>query len=178
MLDPRKFLMGLKTLKMNYLNWNFDINNQMLIEVWYNKFSHLDNDTFKMLIEKYTSESVYAPNSPADILKYILSYDSVEEAWTKISNIIVRSMNNQMFHNIMAKEERVLYQFTIDWNIDNVDKDSFGNKCISYVYGKPFKRKYQNFLDSIKLKNINNMQIELKPNSLMIENNGGINKNE
>ena len=162
MLDGKKFLMGLNLLKCTYLNWNFDINNSMMIKSWYIKFQNLDDETFKNLLEKYTSESIYPPNSPLDILKYIKSYDSPEQAWNKILNIINRSINNQMFMNIMAKEENFLYQFVIEWDIDKVGVDSFGNKCYGYEFGRLFKRKYKDYLDSINIKKINN--------NLLIEN--------
>lgn len=173
MLDVNKFIMGLNLIKNTYLNWNFDIKNQMQVNIWYSKFKDLPDDDFKTLIEEFTNKSVFPPNSPVDILKYVKTYDSVEVAWTKILNVIGRSINNQMFQNIMAKEENFLYQFVYSWNIDKVSSDTKGNKCYLYEFGKKFKMEYQRFLDNLKIKKIddgtlieNNIN-----NNLMIENN-------
>ena len=154
MLDEKKFLQGLSYLKSNYINWNFDLSNVSAIGVWYLKFKDLDNDTYKALLEEYTSKSPYAPNSPADILKHMETYYSVEEAWQRILNIINRSYSNQMFQNLMAKEEPSLYKFVIGWNIENVSLDTKGNKCYEYCFGRHFKRNYKAYLDSLKVKKI------------------------
>lgn len=159
MLDKTKFLQGLNYLKSNYINWNFNLNDLSIVLIWYSKFIDLDNDTYKELIEEFTSKSQYAPNSPADILKHLKVYYSVEEAWQRISNIIVRSFSNQMFHNLIAKEEPSLYKFVIGWNIDKVGVDSKGNKCYAYTFGKEFKRQYKQYLDNQKAKKIGYAQI-------------------
>ena len=173
MLDVKKFIMGLNLIKNTYLNWNFDIKNQMQVEIWYSKFKDMSDDDFKALIEEFTNKNVFPPNSPADILKYVKTYDSVDVAWTKILNIISRSINNQMFQNIMAKEESFLYQFVYSWNIDTVRKDTKGNNCYLYDFGKQFKRDYQRYLDSLKVKKVDNgALIENKDSDkLLLENN-------
>ena len=46
MLDNKTFLQGINYLKANYINWNFDLNNDLMLKVWYKKFSNLENVTF------------------------------------------------------------------------------------------------------------------------------------
>lgn len=78
MLDQKVFLQGIKYLKANYINWQFDINNDLMVQVWYKKFANLGTNTFMQIIEKYTEVNKYPPNSPVDIL------DQLKEELKKI----------------------------------------------------------------------------------------------
>ena len=159
MLSYEKFFQGIKILKLNYINWQFNINDKEVLEIWYKKFNNLDDATFKDLIEKYTSEKVFAPNSPADLLNLIPKDLSAEEAWEHILLIIKRSFNNINFLSNIQKEEPQLIQFVINWNIEEVPEDTQGNKCWGYHLGKLFKRQYQEYLASKQLVRIGNNSI-------------------
>lgn len=71
MLDNKTFLQGIRYIKANYLNWSFDLNDDLMLKVWYKKFSNLDNKIFMQMVEQYTERSKYPPNSPADLLEVI-----------------------------------------------------------------------------------------------------------
>lgn len=93
MLDKQLFLKGINYLKANYINWGFDLNNDLMIGVWYKKFSNLDANVFMSLVEKYTEVSKFPPNSPADLLE--LLKDQLErqelsssEAWQEVIRLI------------------------------------------------------------------------------------------
>ena len=68
MLDQKTFLQGINYLKANYINWGFDLNNDLMLKVWYKKFSNLEAAVFMQLIEKYTEVSKFPPQSPAELL--------------------------------------------------------------------------------------------------------------
>lgn len=68
MLDEKTFLQGINYLKANYINWGFDLNNELMLKVWYKKVSNLDAKVFMQLVERYTDTNKYAPNSPAELL--------------------------------------------------------------------------------------------------------------
>lgn len=71
MLEQKVFLQGINYLKANYLNWAFDINNDLMLKVWYKKFANLEASTFMGMIESYTEYNKFPPNSPAELLEII-----------------------------------------------------------------------------------------------------------
>ena len=95
MLDQKTFLQGINYLKANYINWGFDLNNDLMITIWYKKFSNLETSVFMELVEKYTELNKFPPNSPAELLD--LLRDRIEqkeltshEAWAEIMGLIHR----------------------------------------------------------------------------------------
>lgn len=95
MLDQKVFLQGINYLKANYLNWGFDINNDLMIKVWYKKFSNLETSVFMGLIEKYTEMNKFPPNSPAELLDLLREHItqgelSQGEAWETVVRLIRR----------------------------------------------------------------------------------------
>jgi len=95
MLDIKIFLQGINYLKANYINWGFDINNDLQIKVWFKKFSNLEPNVFMGLVEKYTELNKYAPNSPADLLEVlrvqlIQKELDVDEAWAYLEGLLFK----------------------------------------------------------------------------------------
>lgn len=93
MLDQKVFLQGINYLKANYLNWQFDINNDLMIKVWYKKFSNLEPTIFMGLVEKYTEFNKFPPNSPAELLELLrneLTNKELDpnEAYQKVISLI------------------------------------------------------------------------------------------
>lgn len=93
MLDNKTFLQGINYLKANYINWGFDLNNDLMLKVWYKKFSNLDATTYIGLIEKYTDTNKFAPNSPAELLELLKSEMTKQEldeseAWAYVRKLI------------------------------------------------------------------------------------------
>ena len=166
MLEQKTFLQGLNYLKANYINWSFDLNNDLVIAIWYKKFSALDAATFMQLIEAYTDKSKFAPNSPADILNLIPQDLTPNDAWEVVLATIKRAFNNSNFLNIMAKEYPNLYPYVQFWDIeaiqnDDENKDSLGNICWGYILGRQFKRAYTAHLQDKKLIRLTNGSVKL-----------------
>lgn len=95
MLDQKVFLQGINYLKANYINWGFDINNDLMLKVWYKKFSNLEPNVFMGLVEKYTELNKFAPNSPADLLELLRDQITKQEiapaeAWQEVIKLIHR----------------------------------------------------------------------------------------
>ena len=95
MLDQKVFLQGINYLKANYLNWQFDINNDLMLKVWYKKFSNLETNVFMSLLEKYTELNKFPPNSPAELLELLRDQitqqeTSANEAWQEVLTLIQR----------------------------------------------------------------------------------------
>ena len=176
MLDKRVFLKGLNYLKAMYINWQFNLTNKMLLEIWYDVFKDFDDNVFMETVKEYCKTKQFAPNSPYEIQNCVANYVDKHSAWETIMAIINRSANNSMFLNMMYKEQPTLYEFVKDWNIEQVAKDSFGNKCYDWCFGKIFKRTYQKFLDSksiVKVNGVlstqNSLRLENKSNNNLIE---------
>ena len=93
MLDQKTFLQGINYLKANYINWAFDLNNDLMLKVWYKKFSNLEAGVFMQLVEKYTEVSKYPPQSPADLLELLRDQMTKSEmdpqaAWAEVRRLI------------------------------------------------------------------------------------------
>lgn len=95
MLDQKVFLQGINYLKANYLNWGFDLNNDLMLKVWYKKFSNLEASVFMELLEKYTELNKFPPNSPAELLDMLRERITQKElsngeAWEEVIRLIHR----------------------------------------------------------------------------------------
>lgn len=95
MLDQKTFLQGINYLKANYLNWAFDVNNDLMLKVWYKKFSNLEPKIFMGIIEKYTELHKFPPNSPAELLELLRDQMTKGEltqgeAWEEVMRLIHR----------------------------------------------------------------------------------------
>lgn len=63
MLDKGNFIAGMTLLKKTYLDWSFDLNDDMQIAVWYSSFKNLTDDQFKRLINEYREHNHKPPMS-------------------------------------------------------------------------------------------------------------------
>ena len=87
MLDKTTFLKGLKYLNAYYSTFNFNINDDYKIGIWYNIFKEVSNETYTALIKNYCEKNIYAPQSPTHLLEHakevmIQSKPTPEAAWT------------------------------------------------------------------------------------------------
>ena len=92
-MDAKAFLQGINYLKANYINWAFDINNDMQIKVWYKKFANLETQTFMAIVERYTETNKFPPQSPADLLDVLRAEissgeDDPNQAWQEVVRLI------------------------------------------------------------------------------------------
>lgn len=113
-LDQKVFLQGINYLKANYLKWEFDINNDLMIKVWYKKFSHLDAKVFMGLVEKYTELNKFPPQSPAELLELLREEItkkelSPNEAWQEVIRLISKygiQYRRSDFYNDLESQNR------------------------------------------------------------------------
>lgn len=80
MLNPKDFLKGIIYLKKYYLNFNFDINDKQLLNIWYGKFKDYSDSQFQKVVQRYCEVENYPPNSPQVLLKFGVTRDS-KEVW-------------------------------------------------------------------------------------------------
>lgn len=94
-MTANTFLQGINYLKACYVNWQFDLNNDLALKVWAKKFEYLDDVTFMAIIEKYTEQSKFPPQSPAELLDVLRDEISKSElnshqAWQTVVDLIGR----------------------------------------------------------------------------------------
>lgn len=110
MLDQKTFLQGLNYLKANYINWGFDLTNDLMLKVWYKKFNNLDASVYMQLIERYTDTNKYAPNSPAELLAILdeqlyINVLNPNEAWGRLMDL----MQKYPLYTLYADEGEKFY---------------------------------------------------------------------
>lgn len=152
MLDQKTFLQGLNYLKANYLNWQFDLNNDVALKVWYKKLSVLDNETFFQMIEQYTDSNKFPPNSPSDILDIIKPVNSSgEAAWEWIISLnkqypLENDFQKPKFYQELKKDKiayKLFERFQLEENLiigeresEELDREAFYNQFRKLKEGK------------------------------------------
>ena len=173
MMSEQEFAKGLTFLKSYYVNWNFDITNTMTLSIWYESFKEIEYQSFQEIVKSYCKSNRFPPQSPFDILDMIPKNIDVNTAWELIRDIAKRcDYKNSMFRNMVYKENKEIYEIVKNYDLENLEEDTFGNKCLGFIYEKAFRKIYKEYLDSIKIKYINNTLITFNNNSNMIENKG------
>jgi hypothetical protein len=86
MLEQLTFLKGIKYLNAYYTNFNFNINDEMKLKVWYEVFTAFDDKTFTDLVKSYCIKNIYAPQSPTHLFEYAKTVEinkqmSGDSAW-------------------------------------------------------------------------------------------------
>ena len=67
MLSKEKFIAGMTALKKVYVDWNFDLNDDMQIGLWYSAFKNLTDEQFSNTIREYYSHNKKPPTSIRDL---------------------------------------------------------------------------------------------------------------
>lgn len=90
-MDKKTFLQGIKHLNAYFNTFNFNINDDLKLKVWYESLSAFDDTTYTNLIKNYCTNNIYPPQSPSHLMDYakkvvIDSNLSGELAWEKALN--------------------------------------------------------------------------------------------
>lgn len=136
-------------MKLYYPKWDLNIQDPMLLEVWYDSLCHFDTEEFKEIIKTYCKNNSYPPYSPTDLLKVIPKEYTVDEAWEIVLNTLKKHSDIYYVYQDLNKYPSI-YKCIKGINL-NGEKDSFGNKCYNYSIGKEFKRRYGEYLKSLKV---------------------------
>lgn len=150
-MTNKEFYNAILYLKAKYQNWNFDIQNEFLLKVWYEDFETIDYNLMIQLCKDYCKSNRFPPQSTYDLLNMIPKVYSENEAWERIVDIYQRFKTQEYFINQVLKEEPSLYPFVKGIDFYNVEKDKFGNSCLGYCIGRHFKRRYKEYLDTLKI---------------------------
>lgn len=86
-LTKKDFLVGINYLKNYYLNNDFEINNELFLDVWYNTFSSLTKEKYFGIIKMYCAFEETTPKNPNSLLKYLRGKSGIEVwEWAKMIN--------------------------------------------------------------------------------------------
>jgi hypothetical protein len=107
MLEKATFLKGVKYLNAFYTNFNFNINDDLKLKIWYDVFISFDDTTFTDLVKSYCMNNIYAPQSPAHIFEHA---------------------KNEVFNKTMEKNEAWNYALGLLRRV-NYDFRHFYEKC-------------------------------------------------
>ena len=70
-LNKDLFYDGLAYLKIFYIKWEFDLNDEVVLSVWYGVMDTMSSKRFQYMINEFTKNSEYPPRSPNDLLKEV-----------------------------------------------------------------------------------------------------------
>ena len=165
-MTKQTFAKGMEYLNVYYVNLKINLDNPMVIEIWYDVFKDMADDKFISLIKKYCLENVYAPQSPTSILefakqKYLENQPQAELEFEKVVELNKR-------YSLRINEETIMAK--IDSEITRSVLKAFKNDFINI--GDENR-------DNVKKRFINQFNMLLKANSIE-QTNGlvGIEKNK
>lgn len=88
-MTKQTFAKGMEYLNAFYVNLKINLDNPLVVEVWYDVFKETKDEDFLKMIKSYCLENVFAPQSPTSILefskqKYLESQPQAELEFEKI----------------------------------------------------------------------------------------------
>ena len=73
MLSKEKFIAGMTLLKKSYLDWSFDLNDDVQITIWYSAFKNLTDEQFSSVIKEYYAHNRKPPTSIRDLTEILVN---------------------------------------------------------------------------------------------------------
>lgn len=154
MLDKKVFLQGIKHLNAYYTNFNFNINDDIKLKVWYDVFINYTDTDYNKLIKSYCIENIYAPQSPTHLLDYaksliISSFPSADEAWEHtISLLRYLSYDFKRFYDKVDSDviSTVIKQMRADFVGLMTDQVPFVKKTFVKLYNETIQKNVSNQL--------------------------------
>ena len=154
MLKKETFLKGINILMKTYLNWKFDITDDLQIQIWYNQFKNLQDNLYIEIINKYISCNKFPPNCPYDLietLKIAIEENklSSDGAWNKVLELVreygFKYNADKIYESV--KEDEILKK-TIEYferELENLKSDDqYVAERFKKAYEMNLKRKIEN----------------------------------
>lgn len=73
MLSKEKFIAGMTAFKKCYVGWEFDLNDDVQLGIWYSSFKNLTDEQFSNLIREYYSHNKKPPMSIRDLTEILVN---------------------------------------------------------------------------------------------------------
>ena len=98
MLDKKVFSAGLNELKAVFPNWNVDLGDPFVLNVWYKSFKHMDNSNYKSMVSKYMKEQKFAPTIAG-------LYEYKEEGHYDSKSVDLGDVADEIYDDLLADYE-------------------------------------------------------------------------
>ena len=72
MLSKEKFIAGMTAFKKCFVGWEFDLNDDVQLGIWYSSFKNLTDEQFSNLIREYYSHNKKPPMSIRDLTEILV----------------------------------------------------------------------------------------------------------
>ena len=66
---------------------------------------------------------------------------NVNSTWGKIRDLMIQAKNNDDFIKLVKEYDPQLVEYVKDFDLSKAEKDSEGNLCLTYQFGRIFKRR-------------------------------------
>ena len=165
-MTKQTFGKGIAYLNIFYTNFKVDIENPLVIEIWFDIFKDMDDQKFTELVKGYCKENIYPPQSPTHLLEYAkkqlietkgsadrefeyvrelnkryslrINYDTI---YLKIDNPITLKLVKEMFEDFIRLDEDTVEQtrFRFIKRFNEYAKDEVqieSNKMLGYEKSK------------------------------------------
>lgn len=70
LLSKKKFAESMEFLNAYYVHFKLDLDNEMVIKVWYDTLKSFDDYTLERVVSDYSKNNVYPPSSPASLMEW------------------------------------------------------------------------------------------------------------
>lgn len=70
LLSKKKFAESMEYLNAYYIHFKLDLDNEMVIKVWYDTLKGFDDYTLEKVVADYSKNNVYPPSSPASLIEW------------------------------------------------------------------------------------------------------------
>jgi hypothetical protein len=133
-MNKKTFAQGLAYLSLFYTTFKVDLENEMVIEVWYDTFKSMDEQYFTALVRGYCKENIFPPQSPTHLLEFAkqqlaLSQSKADEEFERVRELNRRyslRINHQTIYAkidnpITVKIVKSMFDDFINMGEDNAD---------------------------------------------------------
>lgn len=167
-MKQETYLQIINMLKACYINWNFDLNNDIMLKAWYKKLENLDDKLAIHLIEQYTDTQKYPPQSPAELISYMQELMTKKElsstdAWQKVLDLVRQygfTYNRETIYKKIANDP------ALTKTVKEFESELRNLKTDDVFLPQKFKKAYE---ENIKNKIYENSNILLSGGNIAIE---------
>lgn len=111
------FAKGIERLNAYYVNFKVDLDNQLVLEVWYEALKYIDDESFDKLIKDYCIKNVYAPQSPTHLIEW---FDKLVDAYLVDLATKTQSLENKHIEYVSGTMFQINYNKAIENETDPV----------------------------------------------------------
>ncbi len=97
-LSKKKFAESMEFLNAYYVHFKLDLDNELVIRVWYDMLKSFDDYTLEKVVSDYAKHNVYPPSSPASLIEW----------FNKLHKTYIEDLKNDLIDVLRLNEYVVL----------------------------------------------------------------------